>query len=452
MHHRPMTDATTDSTTDHAFTRRLFLQRGCALASLAATVPCFIERSALGMLGDPLLASQPGVPDERILVIVQLGGGNDGLNTVVPFGSDDYYRARPQIGIRGPGAAPAQNAQPAALALDGAQGIGLHPNLAGLKALYDEGLVSVIQGVGYPNPNRSHFTSMDIWQTGRLDAKGSGWIGRYFDNTCNGTPTPEASIAIGRNAPLALEGDVQKPIAFESSSLFRWNGQDLHASLADPYERINRAGSDAVAGGGAKAGAPETQKQFLMRTALDAQVSSERIRTAVAKTPLVAYPGHGLANQLKMIGAMIRDGMPTRVYYASMGGFDTHGGQLGTHANLMRQLGESLEAFQRDLREQRNDARVTTMVFSEFGRRVKQNASGGTDHGTAAPMFLIGTNVKPGVVGRHPSLTDLDQGDLKHSIDFRSVYASVLEDWLKAPSEKVLRGRFMNAGLFKASV
>jgi len=216
--------------------------------------------------------------------------------------------------------------------------------------------------------------------------------------------------------------------------------------------RDGRAMLVAVAGGSAKAGAPETQKQFLMRTALDAQVSSERIRTAVAKTPLVAYPGHGLANQLKMIGAMIRDGMPTRVYYASMGGFDTHGGQLGTHANLMRQLGESLEAFQRDLREQRNDARVTTMVFSEFGRRVKQNASGGTDHGTAAPMFLIGTNVKPGVVGRHPSLTDLDQGDLKHSIDFRSVYASVLEDWLKAPSEKVLRGRFMNAGLFKASV
>lgn len=429
---------------DSAYTRRLFLQRGCALASLAATVPCFIERSALGTLGDPLLASQPGVADERILVIVQLGGGNDGLNTVVPFGSDDYYRARPQIGIRGPGAA-AQNAQPAALALDGARGIGLHPNLAGLKELYDEGLVSVVQGVGYPNPNRSHFTSMDIWQTGRLDAKGSGWVGRYFDNTCNGSPKPEAAIAIGRNAPLALEGDVQKPIAFESASLFRWNGQDLHGSLKEPYDALNRAGStDFPTDGGA-----ETQKAFLMRTALDAQVSSDRIRAAVAKQPLVAYPGHGLANQLKMIGAMIRDGMPTRVYYASMGGFDTHGGQLGTHANLMRQLGESLNAFQRDLREQRNDARVTTMVFSEFGRRVKQNASGGTDHGTAAPMFLVGPAVKPGVWGDHPSLTDLDQGDLKFGVDFRSVYASVLEDWMQAPSEKVLRGRFANPKLFK---
>jgi uncharacterized protein (DUF1501 family) len=430
---------------DSAYTRRLFLQRGCALASLAATVPCFIERSAMGTLGDPLLASQPGVADERILVIVQLGGGNDGLNTVVPFGSDDYYRARPQIGIRGPGAA-AQNAQPAALALDGALGIGLHPSLAGLKELYDEGLVSVVQGVGYPNPNRSHFTSMDIWQTGRLDAKGSGWVGRYFDNTCNGSPKPEAAIAIGRNAPLALEGDVQKPIAFESASLFRWNGQDLHGSLKEPYDTLNRTGSTGFPADGAA----ETQKAFLMRTALDAQVSSDRIRAAVAKQPLVSYPGHGLANQLKMIGAMIRDGMPTRVYYASMGGFDTHGGQLGTHANLMRQLGESLNAFQRDLREQRNDARVTTMVFSEFGRRVKQNASGGTDHGTAAPMFLVGTAVKPGVWGNHPSLTDLDQGDLKFGVDFRSVYASVLEDWMQAPSEKVLRGRFANPKLFKA--
>ena len=326
---------------DAAFTRRLFLQRGCALASMAATVPCFIERSALGILGDPLLSSQPGVPDERILVIIQLGGGNDGLNTVIPFGDDEYYRARPQIGVRAPGAA-ALNSQPAALTLDANRGIGLHPNLEGLKTLYDEGVVSIVQGVGYPNPNRSHFTSMDIWQTGRLDAKGSGWIGRYFDNNCNGTPTPEAAIAIGRNAPLALEGDIQKAIAFENASLFRWNGQDLHPSLKEPYDRLNRAG----AGAAPAHNEPETQKSFLLRTALDAQVSSDRIRSAVAKEPLVAYPGHGLAQQLKIIGAMIRDGMPTRVYYASMGGFDTHGGQVGTHGNLMRQFGDSILAFQ----------------------------------------------------------------------------------------------------------
>jgi len=434
---------------DSAFTRRLFLERGCMLASLAATVPGFIERSALGVLGDPALASQPGIPEERVLVIVQLGGGNDGLNTVVPFGADEYYRARPQIGIRAPGAA-AQNGQAAALLLDQARGLGLHPNLTGLKELYDEGLLQVVQGVGYPNPNRSHFTSMDIWQTGRLDAKGNGWIGRYFDNQCNGTPMPEAAVAIGRNAPIALEGDVQKPVAFESASLFRWNGQDLHPSLQAPYDRINRAAGDGGFAG--RAGDPakaETQKEFLMRTALDAQVSSDRIRAAVAKKPLVEYPNHALAQQLRLVGAMIRDGMPTRVYYASMGGFDTHGGQLGPHGNLMRAFGDSIRAFQRDLKESGHDARVTTMVFSEFGRRVKQNASGGTDHGTAAPVFLVGPSVRPGVFGHHPSLTDLDQGDLKHGVDFRSVYASVLEDWLKAPSEKVLRGSFQNPRLFK---
>lgn len=427
--------------THEPFTRRLFLERSLALASLAATVPCFIERSAMGMLGNPLLSSNPGVPDERILVIVQLGGGNDGLNTVVPYGADEYYRARPQLGIRGPRAAN-QNGQQAALELANAQGIGLHPNLTGLRELYDEGALSVVQGVGYPNPNRSHFTSMDIWQTGRLDAKGSGWIGRYFDNTCNGTPVPEGAVAIGRNAPLAMQGDIQKPIAFENPSLFRWLGEDLHGAMKDPYDAINRAG----AVGGAE---PGSQREFLMRTALDAQIASERIRAAVAREPLVPYPQSGLARQLQTIGAMIRAEMPTRVYYASMGGFDTHAGQAGPHANLMRQLGDAVLAFQRDLKAQRNEARVATMVFSEFGRRVRQNASGGTDHGTAAPVFLVGTALRGGVVGNHPSLADLDQGDLKYGIDFRSVYAGLLEDWMKAPSDKILRGRFAKPVLFK---
>jgi uncharacterized protein (DUF1501 family) len=421
------------------FTRRLFLQRGCALASLAATVPCFIERSALGVLGNPLLSSNPGVPDHRILVVVQLGGGNDGLNTVIPYGDPAYFNARPQIAVQAPGA----TGNTVALQLDQGAGIGLHPALAPLKELYDEGLVSVVQGVGYPNPNRSHFTSMDIWQTGRLDAKGSGWIGRYFDATCNGTPIPEGSVAVGRTAPLAMEGNIQKPISFENPALFRWLGEDLHGSMKEPYDAINRAGS--------LAGTPaETQKDFLMRTALDAQVASGRILAAVAKQPLVRYPDHGLARQLRTVGAMIRDGMPTRVYYATMGGFDTHSGQAGRHAQLLRQVAESVAAFQRDLKEQGNAVRVVTLVFSEFGRRVKQNGSGGTDHGTAAPVFVIGAGVKPGVVGRHPSLVDLDQGDLKFGVDFRSVYASLLGDWMKAPADQILRGQFASAGVVRA--
>ncbi len=424
---------------DTPFTRRLFLQRGCALASLAATVPCFIERSALGVLGNPLLSSNPGVPDHRILVVVQLGGGNDGLNTVIPYGDPAYFNARPQIAVQAPGA----SGNTVALQLDQNAGIGLHPAMTSLKELYDEGLVSVVQGVGYPNPNRSHFTSMDIWQTGRLDAKGSGWIGRYFDATCNGTPIPEGSVAVGRTAPLAMEGNIQKPISFENPALFRWLGEDLHGSMKEPYDAINRAG--ALAGTQA-----ETQKDFLMRTALDAQVASGRILAAVAKQPLVRYPEHGLARQLRTVGAMIRDGMPTRVYYATMGGFDTHSGQAGRHAQLLRQVAESVAAFQRDLKEQGNAERVVTLVFSEFGRRVKQNGSGGTDHGTAAPVFVVGAGVKPGVVGRHPSLVDLDQGDLKFGVDFRSVYASLLGDWMKAPSDQILRGNFPSAGVVRA--
>jgi uncharacterized protein (DUF1501 family) len=421
------------------FTRRLFLQRGCALASLAATVPCFIERSALGVLGNPLLSSNPGVPDHRILVVVQLGGGNDGLNTVIPYGDPAYFNARPQIAVQAPGG----TGNTVALQLDQNAGIGLHPAMTSLKELYDEGLVSVVQGVGYPNPNRSHFTSMDIWQTGRLDAKGSGWIGRYFDATCNGTPIPEGSVAVGRTAPLAMEGNIQKPISFENPALFRWLGEDLHSSMKDPYDAINRAGS--------LAGTPaETQKDFLMRTALDAQVASERILAAVAKQPLVRYPDHALARQLRTVGAMIRDGMPTRVYYATMGGFDTHSAQAGRHGQLLRQVSESVAAFQRDLKEQGNAERVVTLVFSEFGRRVKQNGSGGTDHGTAAPVFVIGAGVKPGVVGRHPSLVDLDQGDLKFGVDFRSVYASLLGDWMKAPADKILRGQYASAGVVRA--
>jgi uncharacterized protein (DUF1501 family) len=284
---------------------------------------------------------------------------------------------------------------------------------------------------------------MDIWHTGRLDAKGSGWIGRYFDATCNGTPIPEGAVAVGRTAPLAMEGNIQKPISFESPELFRWLGEDLHPAMKDPYDAINRTGAVAGAGG-------DTQKDFLMRTALDAQVASDRIIAAVSKTPLVRYPESALGRQLRTIGAMIRAEMPTRVYYATIGGFDTHGGQNTRHAQLLRQIGEAIEPFQRDLKAQGNDARVVTMVFSEFGRRVKQNGSNGTDHGTAAPVFVIGSGVKPGIVGNHPSLTDLDQGDLRYGVDFRSVYASLLGDWMKAPADQILRGSFASAGIVRA--
>lgn len=429
------------------YSRRLFLQQGFTLASLLPTVPAFIQHSALGMMlpQGSAVSSRPGVPEDRILVLVQLAGGNDGLNSVIPYGDRNYYQARPQLAVPEPG-----RGNNAALRT-GLDGIGLHPNLASLKELMDEGVATIVQGVGYPNPNRSHFASTDIWETADLSGKGTGWVGRYFDCTCNGTPDPQGAVAIGRRSPLALHGDIAKPVSFESAELFRWMGEDVHKSLKAPYDELTRAGELPEV-------AQDSQLAFLLRTALDAQVSSDRIRAAVARQPLVNYPQNQLARQLRIVGAMIRDGLSTRVYYVSLGGFDTHAGQAGPHGNLMRQLGDSLAAFHRDMKAQGNSGRVLTMVFSEFGRRVRQNGSQGTDHGTAAPMFLVGDMVNTGegasgrrgaksapatgVLGRHPSLTELDQGDLKFTVDFRSVYAGVLEDWMKAPSEKILGGKF----------
>ena len=426
-----------------AFSRRIFMRNGIALASLAGTIPAFIQDTALGMVSqaarNPGLA---GVPDERVLVIVQLGGGNDGLNTVVPYGSRDYYDARPTIGIQAPGGTASGQAG-VALELDRKIGIGLHPSLRGFKELFDGGQLAVLQGVGYPNPNRSHFTSMDIWHTAQAGGKGDGWLGRYFDNTCNGTPIPEGAISIGRTAPLAMLGKVQKPVSFESADLFRWTGSDVDRSMEQAYDATNRAGVLPEV--------PErSQAAFLMRTALDAQVSSDRIREAVARQPRTQWPGSDLARQLRMVAAMIGAGMKTRVYYATTSGFDTHAGQLGTHARNLQQVGDALAAFQKELKSLDCDGRVITLVFSEFGRRVKQNASGGTDHGTAAPSFVIGTPVRAGIHGSHPSLTDLDDGDLKFTQDFLGVYAALLEDWMKAPSAKVLGGTFNRPKVIKA--
>lgn len=431
-----------------AFTRRSFLSRGLILASAATTIPAFLQRSAYAIAPRVGEGSMPGIPEDRILVVVQLAGGNDGLNTVIPFGDPAYYNLRPSIGVAERNVLKFGKGAP--------NGVGLHPQLAGLKGLYDDGLLTVVQGVGYPNPNRSHFKSMDIWHTADPTATGTGWLGRYFDNECCGTPKvsadgttekpspePMAGIAIGREAPLAMQGQISKPIGFESPDLFRWLGNDIDSELADRYQAINRRGevSDEELAAGSNA-------SFLMRTALDAQVSSDLIRKAVSKKTSASYPGNDLGRQLAMVSAMIRAELKTRVYYVTLGGFDTHAGQgaeNGRHAQLMQQLGSSIKAFYDDLKSQGNDKRVLTMSFSEFGRRVAQNASGGTDHGAAAPMFLCGPMVKPGVVGNHPSLTDLDEGDLRYGMDFRSVYAGVLEGWLKADSRKVLEGAFRQA-------
>lgn len=435
-----------DQSRARAFTRREFVHRGLVLASAAASVPAFLQASAFGLpMPVPGASAIPGVPQDRVLVVVQLGGGNDGLNTVIPYGDPVYYRARTSIAIP----------EARVLRLGKWTGLGLHPQLGGLKDLYERGMLAVVHGVGYPNPNRSHFKSMDIWHTADTTATGDGWLGRYFDSECCGFGAGEGGqakgsppgIALGRTAPLAMQGRAVQPVSFESEELFKWSAAEIDKDLAEGYDALNRRGAE---------GGRDTNADFLLRTALDAQVSSDLIRRAVAQRPLAQYPGGGpgaeLGRQLQMVAAMIRANLKTRVYYVSLGGFDTHaqqGGPQGRHAQLVKGFSDALKAFYEDLKKQENDARVMTMVFSEFGRRVGQNASQGTDHGTAAPMFLLGPMVKPGVRTEHPDLRDLEEGDLKFTTDFRGVYAGVLNDWLKVDAAKVLGKSYGKFGVVR---
>ena len=437
---------------DHLHTRRLFLQHGLALLAATPTIPLFLDQTALAMAGPDVAAGQESGKDGKILVIVQLSGGNDGLNTVVPYADDAYQRARPSLGKR----------PNDVLKVDGY--LGLNGNLAPLKALYDNGQMSIVQGVGYPNPNRSHFRSMDIWQTAQpeSDRLTSGWLGRYFDSCCagadpknNATAAPpldaSAGLSIGDAQFLAMKGETFQPLGFERPDSFRYRGKSigdfvkLNQPSDDPAptsqptrtpKRMNKALAPATT-------TEDDQLNFLSRTALDAQASSDRIlRAAGEHNPSVAYPRGEFGDGLRTVAAMIRAEMPTRVYYVSLGGFDTHANQQGRHDQLMKTLADGVGAFMADLKSQKNDERVLVMTFSEFGRRVDQNASNGTDHGAAAPLFLFGSRLKRGVIGNHPSLTDLDAGDLKYAIDFRSVYASILQNWLDAPSKPILGKQF----------
>lgn len=415
-----------------AYTRRQFLRTGLAMVSTVSSVPIFLSRSSsvLAQSTGPL-PSNPGVPEDRVLVVVQLSGGNDGLNTVVPFGFDDYYKNRSSIAVR----------DSDLLKLDTNTGIGLHPSLRPLHEMIGNGLAGVVQGVGYPNPVRSHFASMDVWHTGdTLSNRGEGWIGKAMDTTHGQADTSLACISLGDEAPLATEGRLVKPVTFDKPEMFRWTGRDLHDSLSDTYDHLNQptgAMDDSDPAG------------FILRTAMDAQVASDRVRKAVGQKSETSFPGNSLARQLKMVAAMIRAELPTRVYYVAMGGFDTHANQAGQHTRLLDEFAKAMSAFYDELKATGHRQRVVSVAFSEFGRRVRQNASGGTDHGTAGPMFVFGEQVSPGLIGKHPSLADLDDGDLKHKIDFRSVYANVLDNWMKIDSTAVLGSRFDHAKVLR---
>jgi len=442
-------------------TRRLFMQRSMAMLAAVPTVPLFLDSTAHAMtalLDDGFKLDQNSGSDGKILVIVQLSGGNDGLNMVIPFGDDAYYKARPSLG-KNPNEV---------LKLDNY--LGLHPNLSPLKSLFDDGSMTILQGVGYPNANRSHFRSMDIWHSAQPDKEyaTSGWLGRYFDACCSGTdpkaePTPVGKdgmmgVSIGEVQPLSMRGERVMPVNFESAGAFRYRGSDRDgfARLNDTSLGVPVSPEDAPTGWRDvrrnRLGNPTEGEQidFISRTALDALANSDRIAEVTRNfQPTMEYPRGEFGEGLRTVAAMIAGELPTRVYYVSLGGFDTHANQAGRHDQLMAVLAQGINAFWQDMMAQKNDQRVMLMTFSEFGRRVSQNGSGGTDHGAAAPVMLFGSRVKQGVLGKHPSLTDLDAGDLKFSIDFRNIYASLLENWLDVPSKPILGRQFETARLVK---
>jgi len=426
-------------------TRREFLRSTLLGGAIAWTVPTFLANTfaAMELEAAEKVTQVATGRDSAILVILQMAGGNDGLNTIVPYSNDFYHRARPRIGLSGN------------QILKINDDVAFNSNLSGFKTLYDAGELSVIHGVGYPNPNRSHFRSTEIWQTASDSDKftQTGWLGRYFDNACSGCD-PTAAVNIGRQMPQAFAAKTPKGVSLESPQNYRFMSSDKkepgEMTTEESFRKLNQiemtensGGTiDAIHGSATHGGSP---LDFIERTALDAQVSSDKIRAVASRAKSDAsYPGSQLGNSLKLVAKLIGGGLPARIYYVSQGGYDTHTNQSGAHDRLLKDLGDSVKSFVDDLKEQGNMSRVVLMTFSEFGRRVSENASSGTDHGAAAPMFVVGSKVKAGLLGQHPSLApgDLFQGDLKFHVDFRSVYAGILESWLETKSEPILGRKF----------
>ena len=359
-------------------TRRRFLRTSLLGAAASWTLPVFLEKTFFAldaMAADSLIQTATG-KDGSILVVLQLAGGNDGLNMVVPFADDAYYRARPKLAL------------PAGTILRLNSYAGLNPKLTGLKSLFDDGHLSIIQGVGYPNPNRSHFRATEIWQTAsdadRIERE--GWLGRYFDNCCVGAD-PTVGVAIGNEMPQSFTARTPTGVVFARPEAYRFKSSDrIGQSMSEEeafYRQLNQPDDTSIAapeGGsiGTIAGATSSDlstADFLERTALDAQISSDKILAIARKSKSrVPYPRGQLANSLSLIARMIGGGLTTRVYYASQGGFDTHAGQLNAHDRLMTELNDALVAFVADLKQQGNFERVLLLTFSEFGRRVQENA------------------------------------------------------------------------------
>jgi uncharacterized protein (DUF1501 family) len=360
----------------------------------------------------------------RVLVVIQLDGGNDGLNTVVPFGDDNYSRLRKRLRL----------ASKDLIKLN--DSVGLHPSMKPMTPLLENGELAIVTGLGYPNPSRSHFQSMAIWHTARFDPeehKGLGWIGRALDAgpaTKAGAP---GSCFVGLEMPpVALRGR-----RVPSSAL---------ASL-DDFALANTA----TTSGAMDAPTPgDDLADFVRRVTVDAYTTAVRVKEAAPTTKRANYPDSDLARRLSVISRLLQTGYGASIFYTLQPGYDTHAQQMGLHAGLLSELSSALAAFFADLKAAKLADRVAVLVFSEFGRTVQENASGGTDHGSAGPVFLAGPGVKGGLAGSLPSLTDLDHGEPKMTVDFRRVYATVLEKWLGLThTNDSLGGSFETMSLFK---
>jgi uncharacterized protein (DUF1501 family) len=392
-----------------SMSRRRFLQAGAMTAGAAALLPTW--------LADLAEAATPIGPDDGVLVTIQLGGGNDGLNTVVPTGDSTYYAKRPNIAIK------------AADALAIGTGVGLHPKLTYLKGRYDAGQVAVLQGVGDITPDLSHFTATARWMTGNGTEGTTGWLGRYLDGLPGGND-PFHAVTVGTSVPLLLSGATRKATALPQQV-----DEGLSTSAKEDWVRRSAACVRAMGGGATGLGTWGDALASAGRTSVDL---NDQVRP-LYKAKL--SPGR-LAAQLDLAARIVNADLGVRVLHVAFGSFDHHANLPGEHGQRMAELDAGLQAFFATLAP-RFANRVTVLTFSEFGRRVQANQSNGTDHGTASSLFALGARVKGGRYGAMPSLTDLDRsGNLVPTVDFRSVYATVLERWLARPSTAIVGGTF----------
>lgn len=389
--------------------RREFLQIG-SLATASMMLPKFLK----AFEGQKMVP-----PGNKVLVVLQLSGGNDGLNTVIPVRNDIYYKLRPKLGIE----------KDKALSLT--DEVGLHPALTGFKGLYDDGSLGILSGVGYPNPERSHFRSMDIWHSASESDQyvNSGWLGRYLDAQCSGCDKPTQALEIDDVLSLAMKGNNMKGVAMKDPRRLFNTSNEIY------FKDLNAAHQSH---------GDEQPVDYLYKTMASTLSSADYIFKQSKLHPAsTEYPKTELGNSMKTIASLIFSDINTKVYYVSLGSFDTHVAQDNQQQRLFTDMNNAVNAFVKDLKANNRFQDVLLMSFSEFGRRVAQNASGGTDHGTANNMFFVSGGLKQkGLLNSLPDLGNLQDGDLKHTVDFKNVYATVLRNWLGADDTAILGNKF----------